>query len=402
MRTVAALRVASLVALAACGASNRTPAARVDTLPGGIVRTIWQSPADSGQWKLVLDHVVQPAEGEAGELMAPADLALADDGTLAVADAKPDQVKIFGPDGRFLRTVGRDGEGPGEYRAAFIALRGDTLVVQDPQLSRASTFLVSTGAFLATRPSACCYYFTISTDGDGRAVVRAMSTPDSTRGPVQAFVRFGMNDTSADTILVPLRPEGAKAPRWQVGDGKVIRFSRTIPLQPEDVLAVDRTGGFVIAWSSEYALTVSRSGTDTASIFGRAWNAERVTDAEKSAIVDRIIAGDLENGTETPEATLRSTYKASDIPDSRPAFETVMTDAAGRRWVRLANADTLNARIDLFDRDGRWLDQLTLPIDKWTRNEYEPVALSKDRAAVIGVDEAGRPLVYVYRIERTE
>lgn len=43
----------------------------------------------------------------------------ADDGNLYMLDAQLTEVKVYSPQGEFLRTIGRAGEGPGEFRFAF-------------------------------------------------------------------------------------------------------------------------------------------------------------------------------------------------------------------------------------------------------------------------------------------
>lgn len=44
------------------------------------------------------------------------DLAVDRDGRLYIADMQTRQVSVFSSDGKFLRTIGREGEGPGEFR----------------------------------------------------------------------------------------------------------------------------------------------------------------------------------------------------------------------------------------------------------------------------------------------
>src|SRR5690606_10895537 len=121
-----------------------------------------------------LGRGIQPAEGTPGELLQPTDVEITDDGTVLVAEDGAAHVKVFGPDGSFLRTIGAAGEGPGEFRVAFLATRGDTLFVQDPRVGRGSTFLIGTGEFLGSRLTACCYWATVGIDGSGRAVLSAM------------------------------------------------------------------------------------------------------------------------------------------------------------------------------------------------------------------------------------
>ncbi len=55
------------------------------------------------------------------------------DGSVAVADRASAEVRIFAPDGSHLLSMGRHGEGPGEFQDPFVlwALPGDTLWVGD-------------------------------------------------------------------------------------------------------------------------------------------------------------------------------------------------------------------------------------------------------------------------------
>ena len=55
------------------------------------------------------------------------------DGSVAVADRTSAEVRIFAPDGQHLRSMGRHGEGPGEFQDPFVlwVLPGDTIWVGD-------------------------------------------------------------------------------------------------------------------------------------------------------------------------------------------------------------------------------------------------------------------------------
>ncbi|HEX6643977.1 MAG TPA: hypothetical protein VF037_04830, partial [Gemmatimonadales bacterium] len=110
------LRMVVMVALSAgCGAGEDAPplgVARRDTLPGGIVAV--HSPAPTGWhdtlgWRLVADGRVGGGLDEPGELVNPSSLALDEAGNLYVVDRQPTVIKVFAPDGRFLRTIGREG-----------------------------------------------------------------------------------------------------------------------------------------------------------------------------------------------------------------------------------------------------------------------------------------------------
>lgn len=73
-------------------------------------------------------------------------------GAIAVADEATKAIRIYGADGRFLRALGRDGDGPGEFRriASLFAV-GDTLIAYDAALRRLTSYSVD-GRLLWTRP----------------------------------------------------------------------------------------------------------------------------------------------------------------------------------------------------------------------------------------------------------
>jgi hypothetical protein len=78
-------------------------------------------------------------------------------GSIAILDALPAVVRVFDPTGRHLRNIGREGDGPGEFREpAALVGRGDTLVVLDQRGRR--TRFSPTGTVLGTDPIALAGY----------------------------------------------------------------------------------------------------------------------------------------------------------------------------------------------------------------------------------------------------
>lgn len=92
------------IALVACG---RPCAAENDPLPAGFVEAtcelVWEVPGETDAYLL-------------GGLLV--DAGWDQDGNLCVVDYRNKDLKVFSRDGRYLRTLGRAGEGPGESRDA--------------------------------------------------------------------------------------------------------------------------------------------------------------------------------------------------------------------------------------------------------------------------------------------
>lgn len=389
--------------LAACGTADaRQALVTIDTLPGGIPVLTTASPLDSGRWALVHERDVQPAEGEAGELLEPASVALADDGTLYVVDQKPSIINVYGPDGAYLRSIGREGEGPGEFRTGFIAVRGDTLALQDPQNVRATTFLAGDGAVLASRASTCCYWAPIAIDRDGRVTARAMTQSDSAPAG-ESFIRFALTGTAVESLQILEQKPDVETPMWTIGDGKSISMMTTVPLQPQVLYLPHPSGQFVTGWAGEYRLRYTRDGRDTTRIFGRPWTPLPVTADEKQQIVERRIAQMLGNDFfPLSEEQLRKSFDVTKIPDLRPAHEAGWADGEGRIWMRLSSADTTTVHFDLFDEEGRWLDQVSVIAPAWAASSYQPMAFSKTHLAIVLEGDDGLPVVRIYRIARSE
>lgn len=59
------------------------------------------------------------AADEFGTLLKPLDAVFLDDGGIAILDASPPWVRVYGPRGEFLRAIASEGEGPGELTRPF-------------------------------------------------------------------------------------------------------------------------------------------------------------------------------------------------------------------------------------------------------------------------------------------
>lgn len=398
----AALAATLSLAAGACGGdAARETSVVVDTLPGGIPRTISAAPQEAGRWSLAVERVVQPAEGSDGELLNPIGLEISDDGHVLTFEQNPTQVRVYGPTGDYVRALGRSGKGPGEFSAGMTALRGDTIAVQDPMNQRLSVWDWRTGTLIGERRSACCVWSALGIDGEGNAWIPHMSDyADSSYTFARGFLRATLAGDASDSVWVLDRPSLPKPPQWELRQGTSMRMSMSVPLQPGVYIAIDPTGGLVTGYSGEYLLRVSSNGVDTTAIFGRRFAPIPVSGAEKTTLVDDYVRQSLRPGIPFDEVALRNAFDASLIPNQRPAFEGIAIDRAGRRWVELSTGDTTRTSFDLFDRDGRWLDTVHVPSDVWPMEGYPRVAWGRDHVAITAEGEDGRPMVRVLRIER--
>jgi hypothetical protein len=392
----------ALVTLTACGGQGRLVAvARVDTLPSGIIEvtsdkpTGWQD--SSSAWPFRVTLRIQPPEGSPGELTEPGTLGVDDWGRVYVADRKPALIKVFDSSGAFVRTIGREGGGPGEYGVAYIAVRGRHLVVHDPMQSRTSVFDTS-GAFLRSWTSSCCMWMDIAIDSADRIYIPTvvLSAPGGTdRG--RAYTRYRMDGTPLDTLYVPQRGGATQVWRFSTGNGRTRRASMvtTVPYAPSVVFAFHPLGGFVRGWTAEYRILRSPRGEDTTMVASRAWTPEPIPEDRRVKAVEAVVANARDM---VGEAAAREIARLGDVPTSAPAYTTLRVDFDGNIWARqLVGSDSTRTRYDVFSPAGAWLGEARVPV---AVSEWGGQFFGRKTIYSVAEDAEGRPMVVRVAVEK--
>lgn len=136
--------VLSLLVLGGCDSGTRIASLTVRDSAG--IRIVENpAPADGGECALssAPDLDIGVVEGPPElQLFRVADAATLSDGRVAIVNRGSGEVRLFGPDGSFDRAIGREGDGPSEFRnpARVWVLAGDTLVVGEDRPVRLSRF----------------------------------------------------------------------------------------------------------------------------------------------------------------------------------------------------------------------------------------------------------------------
>lgn len=365
----------------------------IDTLPGQIVHlrntgpTAW---TDTSGWKLVQVAAINPADGSPGELGAIEALALGDDGSVYAFQRAPATIKVFGPDGNYVRSIGREGDGPGEIRGGMLAIRGDTVVVQDPNGHRL-TYFTTDGTFIRTVQSTCCYLAGMLTiDSAGRIWSPGPVGKDGQGG----WVRFRMDGTVYDTVLMP--PNGFKRGAekfWRVevksGSNRMSMMTG-IPLQPSGEQFLRSDGAILLGNSDRLAFAVLANGKDTSRVFEADAPQLPLSIAER----DSVFEASINQHSEQWRDALRKSAKKDDLPNLWPAFTHTASDKQGRIWVSLPGSHGEVTRLVVFDTDGRLLGDVPPP----SARMFNQTAWSRDGLAFLDEDDEGRAIIRVFRL----
>ncbi len=298
------------------------------------------------------------------------------DGSIAVVERTPAEIRIFDSEGAFVRRISRAGEGPGELTnpVAFTVTGGDTLVIWDARFQRASRFLPD-GTFL----DALTYR-------DLGGVQGARHVALGNRG---TRLLFGPSEGAEELAnRGPIRENLSVLPLGE--DGAVGASLATLPGMERDV-EMNSQGGNIVSiairgrwWWGASDVWPSESG---------AWFVDRFhyeaihLDAEEGLdlrvriaaprplftpqVIDAVETEELLRATDPEQREFLVQDQATrEYPEAAPALETVFADDAGRLWmgltqlppIRLPSGGMIAVREwVIFDREGGLIGRLDLP-----------------------------------------
>lgn len=285
-------------------------------------------------------------------------------GNIWILEASLQEIRLFDPAGKHLKTVGRKGKGPGEFTYADgMALAPDGLIwVHDPQNARFSIF-DQDGKFVRQQLATSNGYGYLWRGGiDRQGRIWDQIFYHDPKNPDASLVRRASPDWSkVDTLTLPsCKRPGASAEETSF---KLPRGYYGVPYYPGPVVAIDYDGASL--WcgpsSADYRITrVGIGANDTlARLSGRA-DALPVTATERDSAIARVKTFMKQAG----EAPL----DWSRIPRVKPLLQGAFVDEDGRLWVRRTTA-AKTAAFDLYSREGRPLATLNipLPLNGWVR-----------------------------------
>jgi sugar lactone lactonase YvrE len=380
-----------LAASTGCGPADSSAATlwrgTMDTLVSGTV--VVSNPAD-GVWREETAWTVEEElrigtlDGDGPDMFGNVgSLEVDDRGRIYVFDTQANELRVFGPSGEHVRTIGRQGGGPGEFESVIGMAWGPEgrLWTVDPGNARISLF-DTLGTYLTSHRTIGNYIISPWPGGFDAAGnfynygIDTEAEPDDR----MVLVRYDASMEPVDSVRLPRRQ----------GEGEFFTLRSENSIMQS---TIPYTGGFRwrlvpqqqiwFADLSEYRIYQRTMAGDTVRVISREYDHLPVTEADIDAAIERLDWFTRQGGK----------IDRTRFPSTKPALNTFFSDDVGRMWVSPVTDEEDTGRIwDVFDPDGRYLGQITLP---FTLVRY-PIPLFRD-GMIYGVTEDELEVPYVVR-----
>lgn len=258
-RTVVPASAALALLLAACSGGDGPARAAFEVVDSAGVPTAVNS-ADATESapaiQLVEDLRLGTIDGpETEQFVGLRQVVLDESGRLYLSDSGARTIRVFEEDGTFVRTIGRAGEGPGEFNneTLGIAVARDTLLVLDRfrlhAFDTGGEFLHSTQQELAGNEIASLFGAGDGAWFVGRSVI--VRPPEEVGGATRDTVRVWPFDPATGEVGDPV-VEVPGERRWSVPNGRLA--GRWLTHAPH--AAVGPNGRLYVTDGTAYAVTV--------------------------------------------------------------------------------------------------------------------------------------------------
>lgn len=376
-------RILCLLALlaAACGPADRAAGTRRQ-LPGTPVSVDTTARlrlgVAEGDTALEFQQVVHPF--------------LLPDGRVAVPVAGSGTIRVFSPEGRLLESLGRPGEGPGEFRLLVTAwARGDTVEAFDAVLGRITRFPPDGDpeiVKLALAPSAQAAVPGVLPDG---WVLIGVESAGIGRRDTVAVHRYRLDGSDAGVIA---RVAGIRRVRTPTRVGPD-------PLSPRMAVAVGGGRVYVAQTLSPVIRVLAPDGRQEREL---GWS-PGARPAPREAFNDVVKAASGKAGAAGAEAARRR-IRAFPVADRVPAFWGYLVDARGFVWIEpfdparrsvgfphpVATAGAVTWTI--LPPDGARTENISLP------GSFEPTWIGDHAMVGVRRDDLGVEYVEVHYLRR--
>jgi hypothetical protein len=327
--------------LAAC--KGKVQKAKVETIEGVTYVHNPAIPLHPAKAVVFEEELIYKEKDESGEirLFKPGRLAVDAQGNIYIEDDTDMAIKVFDPQGKYLRTIGRKGEGPGEFTDVgdIVSLLDGQLLVIDFQARRTS-FFSSEGKFLSSFP------WTIDIERIYLATDSSYTLEEGIYGdekPERWIKKIGF---SGEELLSFGQFSYPELKTMRVGGGMA---RMAVPWSPASIFAGDNSRQWLYHCPGDKYLI---------EVYDRRGKLFRKIDRpyERVPVTSEDISDFLARFADKPDSPAAKFYEKVEFPKVKPITNRMIVDSDGNLWVRTNEVKKEEGKeitgYDIFSPDG--------------------------------------------------
>lgn len=283
------------------------------------------------------------------------DIALDSNDNIYIIDSGICRIQIYDSNGQFLQTIGRKGQGPGEFerpRRLFIDNQNNIYVEDREQIKIHD----SKGEFRKSiRINGSASEFAFDSEGNIFANVRRFSSEEL------KYRRMFIKVNSEGKVLKKFIEFSEPGFGLVKGEKGILTLSLYLEYHPHLYFSCVNENTFTYGISSEYQIFVIDKDGGCLMNIQKEEDHQAVNRKEKDTIIKRFEESLARQGQKVPRKAIEETC---DFPAFRSFFSKIMVDDKQRIFVRRVKSvleEGEDAEYDIFCSDGRYLYRTTLP-----------------------------------------
>jgi hypothetical protein len=282
------------------------------------------------------------------------DLAIDCRGNIYIADGGNHRVQKFDHNGNYILTIGRKGQGPGEFTRIYDILIDEQDILHVLGRRRIQTFN-SSGEYLdGFQLENSIFNFFLDSDG----LIFAVYSVHDEKGRKAKVVKL-----NSEGKLIKECAEFSDQKSVQRKSGEtVVTFTATHAYTPELLLTAMDRQTFCYAHTLRYEIfVIDKNGEQTLKIQTDA-PSHSITQGEKDHIIKQLEKSISRRGTKWPKGVLE---EACDFPSSRPFFWGMVADDYHRLYLWRAKSvleESKEHTFDVYSKDGYFIYRIKMGI----------------------------------------
>jgi hypothetical protein len=339
------------VTLTAC--KGKVQKANVETIEGVTYVHNPATPLHPAKAVIFEEELVYKEKDEAGEirLFKPGRFAVDAQGQIYIGDNSDMAIKVFDPQGKYLRAIGRKGEGPGEFTfiGDMVPLPDGRLLVTDFQARRTSFFDYE-GQFLVSYPWKKNFLKVHLATESSCTLEEGVYTEEVRERWIKKIDFAGEELMSFGKFSFP------EIKMVQVGEGMI---STSVPWTPASVFAGDNSRQWLYHCpGDQYLIEVYDQEGKLFRKIDRPYEAVPVTDDDINEIKSDY--------TKRPDSPAAKLYAQMEFPRVKPVSDRLIVDSDGNLWLRTSEVKKNQGKeitaYDIINPDGFYEARVLLDV----------------------------------------